>query len=97
MLCSPSRWERGICSAAPASKLPGVSGGRGLGDRRRTDGIGVGFAVAFGVQRAVTASLAPRSVTMPVAMELAERLGGLQSLTAAVVILSGSAGRSSVP
>jgi predicted murein hydrolase (TIGR00659 family) len=55
-------------------------------------GVGVGFAVALGAERAVTASLAPRSVTTPVAMGIAERLGGLPSLTAAVVILSGIVG-----
>jgi predicted murein hydrolase (TIGR00659 family) len=55
-------------------------------------GIGVGFALALGASRAVTASLAPRSVTTPVAMGIAERLGGLPSLTAAVVILSGIMG-----
>ncbi len=62
--------------------------------------LGGVFAAASGVALAwmldaapeVTASLAPRSVTTPVAMGIAEQLGGLPSLTAAVVILSGIVG-----
>lgn len=53
---------------------------------------GLGFAVALGAAPEVTASLAPRSVTTPVAMGIAERIGGLPSLTAVVVILSGIVG-----
>ncbi len=37
----------------------------------------------------VIASLAPKSVTTPIAMGVAERVGGLPSLTAAVVIVTG--------
>lgn len=53
-----------------------------------------GVAIALALQAApeVTASLAPRSVTTPVAMGIAERIGGLPSLTAVVVILSGIVG-----
>ncbi len=53
---------------------------------------GVALALALGAAPEVTASLAPRSVTTPVAMGIAERIGGLPSLTAAVVILSGVVG-----
>ncbi len=53
---------------------------------------GVALALALDAAPEVTASLAPRSVTTPVAMGIAERLGGLPSLTAAVVILSGVVG-----
>ena len=53
---------------------------------------GVGIALALGAAPEVTASLAPRSVTTPVAMGIAERIGGLPSLTAVVVILSGIVG-----
>lgn len=53
---------------------------------------GVLVARGMGVPMNVTASLAPRSVTTPVAMGIAERIGGLPSLTAAVVILSGVVG-----
>jgi predicted murein hydrolase (TIGR00659 family) len=58
---------------------------------------GVGLAILFGAAPAVTASLAPKSVTTPVAMGVAERLGGLPSLTAAVVICSGIVGASLGP
>lgn len=58
---------------------------------------GVAMAVALGAAPSVTASLAPKSVTTPVAMGVAERLGGLPSLTAAVVICSGIVGASIGP
>ncbi len=53
-----------------------------------------GVAIAFALSAApeVTASVAPRSVTTPVAMGVAERIGGLPSLTAAVVICCGIVG-----
>jgi predicted murein hydrolase (TIGR00659 family) len=53
---------------------------------------GVGLASMLDAAPEVTASLAPRSVTTPVAMGIAERIGGLPSLTAAVVICSGVVG-----
>ncbi|MGG5808670.1 LrgB family protein [Falsiroseomonas sp. CW058] len=53
---------------------------------------GLACALALGAAPEVTASLAPRSVTTPVAMGIAERIGGLPSLTAVVVILSGIVG-----
>jgi len=37
-------------------------------------------------------SLAPKSVTSPIAMGIAEKLGGLPSLTAALVLITGSLG-----
>ena len=52
----------------------------------------VGIAAAFGAPREVLASLAPKSVTTPVAMAVSERLGGQPSLTAALVILTGIIG-----
>lgn len=58
---------------------------------------GVALAMLFGATPAVVASLAPKSVTTPVAMGVAERLGGLPSLTAAVVICSGIVGASLGP
>jgi predicted murein hydrolase (TIGR00659 family) len=53
---------------------------------------GIGFALALAAAPEVTASLAPRSVTTPVAMGIAEGIGGLPALTATVVILSGVVG-----
>ena len=55
-------------------------------------GVGVAIALALRAAPEVTASLAPRSVTTPVAMGIAERIGGLPSLTAALVISSGITG-----
>ena len=43
----------------------------------------------LGASAPTLASLAPKSVTTPIAMGIAERLGGLASLTAVFVILSG--------
>jgi predicted murein hydrolase (TIGR00659 family) len=55
-------------------------------------GTGVALAMAFGAERSVVASLVPRSVTTPVAMGISERIAGLPSLTAAVVVLTGICG-----
>jgi len=52
----------------------------------------VGIAAALGVPRAVLVSLAPKSVTAGIAMALSERLGGIPSLTAALVITTGILG-----
>lgn len=65
-------------------------------------GTGVGAAVAalssIGIARLLGAavetqlSLAPKSVTAPVAMAIAEQIGGLPSLTAVLVVLTGILG-----
>ena len=52
----------------------------------------VAIAWAFGAPREVLASLAPKSVTSPIAMAVSERLGGLPSLTAALVMVTGILG-----
>lgn len=44
---------------------------------------------ALGAPRDVVASIAPKSVTTPIAMGIAEQIGGLPSLTAVLVILTG--------
>jgi predicted murein hydrolase (TIGR00659 family) len=46
----------------------------------------------LGASDATLMSLAPKSVTTPIAMGVAERLGGLPSLTAVLVILTGILG-----
>ncbi len=46
----------------------------------------------LGASSATLISLAPKSVTTPIAMGIAERLGGLPSLTAVLVILTGVIG-----
>lgn len=52
----------------------------------------VAVAWALGAPRETLVSLAPKSVTAPVAMGIAERLGGLPSLTAVLVITTGILG-----
>lgn len=58
--------------------------------------IGAGSAVllcrAFHLSRPLTATLAPKSVTTPIAMPISERAGGIPELTAAIVILVGVLG-----
>lgn len=52
----------------------------------------VGIAWMLGGSRDVLISLAPKSVTAPVAMGITEQLGGLASLTAVLVIVTGITG-----
>lgn len=49
-------------------------------------------AKALGASHAVVLSLAPKSVTTPIAIGLSERIGGIPPLTACVVVLTGSLG-----
>ncbi|MBL8838864.1 MAG: LrgB family protein [Alphaproteobacteria bacterium] len=55
-------------------------------------GSAVLVAWLLGASQRTLISLAPKSVTTPVAMGIAEQLGGLPSLTAVVVILTGIVG-----
>lgn len=52
----------------------------------------VGIAWLLGASERTLLSMAPKSVTAPVAMGIAEQLGGLPTLTAVVVILTGITG-----
>lgn len=52
----------------------------------------VGIAALLGAGPETMLSLAPKSVTTPIAMGVAERIGGLPSLTAVLVILTGILG-----
>lgn len=52
----------------------------------------VGIAWMMGATRETILSLAPKSVTTPIAMGIAEQLGGLPPLTAVFVILTGILG-----
>ena len=52
--------------------------------------IAIGWAL--GATETTLRSLAPKSVTTPIAMGIAEKLGGLPSLTAVLVILTGILG-----
>jgi predicted murein hydrolase (TIGR00659 family) len=55
--------------------------------------IGVGWLL--GASKLTLASLAPKSVTAPVAMGIAEKIGGLPSLTAVLVVSTGILGAAS--
>lgn len=55
-------------------------------------GSAVGIGWALGASRDTLLSLAPKSVTAPIAMGIAEQLGALPSLTAVLVILTGIIG-----
>ena len=63
--------------------------------------VAAGSAVAIGwlmgAARQSILSLAPKSVTAPVAMGISEQLGGLPSLTAVLVILTGIVGAMAGP
>ncbi len=52
----------------------------------------LGIAWVLGGSLETIVSLAPKSVTTPIAMALSERLGGLASLTAVAVIITGMVG-----
>jgi len=49
-------------------------------------------AKLLGASKEVVASIAPKSVTTPIAMGIAEKIGGMPSLTAAIVIATGVLG-----
>ena len=52
----------------------------------------VGIAIALGASMETVTSLAPKSVASPIAMGIAERIGGLPSLTVGLVIITGILG-----
>jgi predicted murein hydrolase (TIGR00659 family) len=55
-------------------------------------GSALAMASAFGIDGSVLASLAPKSATAPVAIGIAEGIGGSPTLTAVLVILTGITG-----
>jgi len=55
-------------------------------------GSALTIAWALGASRETLLSLAPKSVTAPIAMGVSEQIGGLPSLTAVLVILTGAIG-----
>lgn len=57
----------------------------------------MGIAKALGASPETIYSLAPKSVTTPIAMGVAEQIGGLPSLTAVLVILTGILGAIGFP
>lgn len=52
----------------------------------------VGTTALIGAPRPILASIAEKSVTTPIAMGIAEKIGGIPSLTAVLVILTGVLG-----
>ena len=52
----------------------------------------VAIAALLGAPRSVLISIAPKSVTAPVAMSLAQEIGGIPALTAVLVIITGVTG-----
>ena len=52
----------------------------------------LGLAMLLGARTETLLSLAPRSVTSPIAMGIAEQIGGIPSLAAGLVLLTGSVG-----
>jgi predicted murein hydrolase (TIGR00659 family) len=52
----------------------------------------VAVAWALGADRVTLISIAPKSVTIPIAMGIAEKIGGLPSLTAVLVMATGAFG-----
>jgi predicted murein hydrolase (TIGR00659 family) len=55
-------------------------------------GSAVGLGWALGLPDAVLRSLAPKSITAPVAMGIAEQLGGIPALAAAFAVVTGLVG-----
>ena len=55
-------------------------------------GSAVALSALFGASAATLKSLAPKSVTTPIAMGIAEKIGGLPSLTAVLVVITGVLG-----
>ena len=52
----------------------------------------VGIAWALGGEKVLLLTLAPKSITTPIAMGISEKIGGLPSLTAVAVVLTGVTG-----
>ncbi len=60
-------------------------------------GTTLGLAMLLGARAETLLSLAPRSVTSPIAMGIAEQIGGIPSLAAGLVLLTGSIGCALAP
>jgi predicted murein hydrolase (TIGR00659 family) len=81
-------WQRRaeLRSRAGALLLAGLVGGAAAG------GSAVAIGWALGLPHEVLASLAPKSVTVPVAMGIAAQLGGIPALAAVFAVLTGLTG-----
>ncbi|WAJ38398.1 LrgB family protein [Pseudomonas sp. GOM7] len=54
--------------------------------------LGVGLAWLFGAERIMLMSMAPKSVTSPIAMLVADQIGGIAALAAVFVMITGVIG-----
>ena len=63
-----------------------------LGGALASIGSACGLAWLLGGSREVILSLAPKSVTTPIAIGIAERIGGIPALTAPLVVMTGCLG-----
>ncbi len=54
--------------------------------------MGVGLAWAFGAEHMMLMTMAPKSVTSPIAMLVAEQIGGVAALAAVFVLITGVIG-----
>jgi predicted murein hydrolase (TIGR00659 family) len=77
--------------AAVRRSAPAILAAVAIGSLAAAAGA-VGLAWAFGGSDGTLLALAPKSVTAPVAMGIAEKIGGAPSLTAVLVILTGITG-----
>jgi len=55
-------------------------------------GSGIGMVLLMGGSETILLSIAPRSVTTPIAIGIAKKIGGIESLTAAFVVSTGILG-----
>lgn len=86
-------WQRRVelRRRAPALVLAGLAGGAAA------SGSAVAIAWGLGLPVDVVASLAPKSVTAPVAMGIASQLGGIPALAAVFAVLTGLLGAVTAP
>ena len=54
--------------------------------------LGVALAWAFGAEQMILMTMAPKSVTSPIAMLVAEQIGGVAALAAVFVLITGVLG-----
>jgi predicted murein hydrolase (TIGR00659 family) len=86
-------WQRrtALRQHAPALVIAALVGGTAAA------GSAVALGQLFGLPPDVLASLAPKSVTAPVAMGIAERIGGIPALAAVFAVLTGLIGAVTAP
>ena len=95
-LLGPGRGGAGLAAvAAPGRAAPalGPAAAGGAGRRRGGQRLGLRAGLAVGLPIDVVLSLAPKSVTAPVAMGIAEKIGGIPALAAVFAVITGHGGR----